>query len=291
VRLYFERLGLPLHWRKPRRIFVDFMGDPFHPEVPDSFLDRMFAVMALCPQHTFQLLTKRAERMAEYCANTQTQNTPGRIAERIIEMRHARGDHRPVDPLPHLGPGAEWYPLANVHLGVSIENQTTADERIPLLLQALAAVRIVSYEPALGPADLRPFLGCPDRSCCPEEFPRIDWLIAGGESGPQARPSHPDWFRSVRDQCQAAGVSFFFKQWGAWAPYYYALDSRPVLKVSVPIWGKSPGWATSREVIVQSEKCISQDANMVRVGKKRAGHLLDGKEWRQFPARAQGPLC
>lgn len=216
VELIESKLEEPLHWRKPRRVFVNSMSDLFHESLPDEAIDRVFAVMALCPQHTFQILTKRPERMQDYFGNL---HAPRDRWEHIY-LRALVDSQKCVGAL--IGG-----PIPSVWLGVSVEDQSTADARIPLLLQTPAAVRFVSYEPALGPLKLYVPWTYPrdgaeamgiyggDRGC-------IDWLIAGGESGPGARPFDLAWARSARDQCKAAGVPFFMKQLGA----------RPVLSVN-----------------------------------------------------------
>ena len=204
-----EVLSAPLRWKKPRRIFVDSMSDLFHEQVPDEFIEQVFAIMARAPQHTFQILTKRPERMSQW-------------VERFYDNWCWPESGCPIGlgPLPHI-----W-------LGVSCEDQPTADERIPWLLQTPAAVRFISYEPALGPVDLGfylfPWHCCRSddqqqyhgltshRERCWQSRATINWAIAGGESGLGVRPAHPDWFRSVRDQCVAAQVPFYFKQWGEW---------------------------------------------------------------------------
>lgn len=190
VILHPDRLNIPLHWGEPKRIFVCSMADLFHERVSDSFIAAVFYVMREAKQHIFQVLTKRPERMREWC---------------------------------------ELYggllPLPNVWLGVSVENQHWADQRIPLLLQTPAAVRFLSCEPLLGHIDLTPYLGIILKDQLEwsweadpwyaeqDETPRgIDWVIVGGESGPGYRPMNVDWARSIRDQCQEAGVSFFYKQ-------------------------------------------------------------------------------
>jgi len=184
----------PLRRRKPTMWFVNSMSDLFHEDLPDEWIDRVFAVMALCPQHTFQVLTKRSKRMRDYLttvAHEPHRNTVRRFAGAFSTLR---------TPLPK----DFNVPLPNVWLGVSAERQQEADERIPDLLATPAAVRFVSAEPLLGALDLTPWL-----------TGVLDWVIVGGESGPGARPMHPDWVRSIRDQCVSAGVAFFFKQWGA----------------------------------------------------------------------------
>jgi len=168
VRFVESALDKPLHWKKPRRIFVNSMSDLFHEKVKDEWIDRIFAVIAEAPQHTFQILTKRPERMREWVTRS-----------------------RPL-------------PLPNVWLGVSVEDQETADERIPLLMQTPAAVRWVSYEPALGPVDFSSWLGG-----------GLDWIVVGGESGPGARRFDLAWARQTIAQCRAAGVAVFVKQMGS----------------------------------------------------------------------------
>lgn len=201
-------LERPLSWQKPRRVFVNSMGDLSHESVPDEWIDHVFAVMALAPQHTFQVLTKRSARMREYLSGEALRRV-ARAANRI----------RTVD-------GLIGWPLPNVWLGVTAEDQTRANERIPDLLATPAAVRFVSCEPMLGPVDLTQIGGgytIFDSLSGREEthsgslykrVPSLDWVICGGESGPNARPMHPDWARGLRDQCAAAGVPFHFKQWG-----------------------------------------------------------------------------
>lgn len=247
----------PLRWKRPRRIFVNSMSDLFHPFVNTAWINELFGAMMVCPQHTFQILTKRPERMKEYMCH---------VGARDIEPHMAR-----------LRPGIariDW-PWRNVWLGVSVEDQKTADERIPLLLQTPAAVRWVSYEPALGLVDFSSWLISPYG----QQYGAmsLDWIVAGGESGPGARPAHPDWFRSVRDQCQAAGVPFFFKQWGEWLN---TSQLRPAF--SDAELDHKTFMAARRESDAGQPKADLSDLYL-RVNKKRAGHLLDGREWREFP--------
>lgn len=179
IHMHADRLDLPLHWARPRRVFVNSMSDLFHEKVPFSFVDAVMATMLGARQHTYQILTKRPARMREYFSG---------VREWTITREH-------------------------IWLGVSVEDQATADERIPLLLQTPAAVRFVSYEPALGPVDFTNWLGEDHDSYA--MIDGLNWLIAGGESGPKARPADIAWFRSARDQCRAANVAFFMKQLGA----------------------------------------------------------------------------
>lgn len=216
-------LTQPLQWKRPRMVFVCAHGDLFHEDVPDAWIDQVFAVMALSPQHTFQVLTKRAERMRDY------------LSRHRWHLWAAAG--RAIDPLrwQNLPPimGGDCTPIPNVWLGVSAEDQRRSDERIPDLLATPASVRFVSAEPLLGPIDLpNRWLGpsapgclddepCPacgfyeyDCQCRPIGF--LDWIIVGGENGP--RMMRAEWARSIRDQCATAGTPFFFKQWGTHLP-------------------------------------------------------------------------
>jgi protein gp37 len=229
VRLVPEHLADPLRWKKPRRIFVNSMSDLFHEGLSFEEIAAVFGVMAACPQHTFQVLTKRPERAAQFFRwasnGDATVESIGRIAAAISGL-----------DLCDLSDGQPW-PLPIVWLGVSAEDQKTADERIPHLLATPAAFRFVSYEPALGPVDFR-FPGVTKRTK-PEGFEAIsparqeevidaaaraeymarleivDWVICGGESGHGARPMDVAWARSVVAQCHAAGVACFVKQLGA----------------------------------------------------------------------------
>jgi protein gp37 len=281
-----ETLLKPLRWKKPRRIFVNSMSDLFHESVPDEWLDRIFAVMALAHWHTFQVLTKRPSRMRDYLKDRET---PKRIADQITDISidtHISEDMRPIIV---AGPShapfvtlANWR-LPNVWLGVTAEDQRHADERIFDLLSTPAAVRFVSCEPTLGAIRLDHLHAPNDRDiyngltgvshdrktgCIVAEGQKLDWVIAGGESGPDARPAHPDWFRSLRDQCAAAGVPFFFKQHGEWIGV-------PDLR-NLP-GGSGPGFGAY-------DHCQhDMQAESVRVGKRHAGRHLDGREHNEFP--------
>jgi len=210
VRLVPELLDQPLRWTRPRRIFVNSMSDLFHEKLEHHEIEKVFGVMGACPQHTFQVLTKRPQRMLDLLTDAA-----------FCEMAWHEAEQ-------HTHAEMQW-PFPNVQLGVSVENQETADERIPLLLQTPAAVRFVSYEPALGPVDFVPWIGVEPpigastysdgraRRCDLTGTPvdRPDWIIAGGESGPGARPCDVAWIRSAVEQCKAAGVPVFVKQLGA----------------------------------------------------------------------------
>lgn len=188
-----DALSIPLKWRKPRRVFVNSMSDLFHESVPFEFVDRVFSVMGRAWQHTFQVLTKRPERMAHFCESWV--------------VRSGRN------------PALLGQPLPNVWLGTSVEDQKRADERIPHLLRCPAAVRFLSCEPLVGPVDLSEWLytvrvehnGDGDTEEVPCR-PPLDWVIAGCESGNRRRTMQVEWVLSLADQCQQAGVAFFMKQ-------------------------------------------------------------------------------
>lgn len=222
VKCHPERLDQPLRWRRPRRVFVNSMSDLFHPDVPDSFIAQVFGVMALAPQHTFQVLTKRPERMRDWIGQ---QNAHGMTswACAAAGVKHGNAFTAARDNPAGMVP----WPLPNVWLGVSVEDQATADERIPVLLDTPAAVRFTSAEPLLGPVDL--FSVCAYNAPGDGElvWKGPDWVIVGGESGPRARPFDLDWGRSIVAQCRDAGVPVFVKQLGA-----HAYDETPVFGIT-----------------------------------------------------------
>jgi protein gp37 len=319
-----KMLTRPLRWRRPRMIFVCSMTDLFADFVPDMWIDKMFAVMALCPQHTFQVLTKRPQRMRDYFTAhrrpataddlrrasmfSATNRLQGYIADYVKRGAFEPNGYGPIyhqdwerakDRLRH-------HPLANVWLGVSIEDQAAANERLPHLLQTPAAIRFASAEPLLGPIDLtairyrdgdaemrwnaltaEAWVDNSDSASAYADYcdgvTKLDWLIAGGESGPKARPMHPDWPLALRDQCKAASVPFFFKQWGEWA-------ASGAFMLETMIEGTEithPKY----DVVKVSNHPLDGRTYMFRVGKKAAGALLDGIEHRAFPeahAKAEG---
>lgn len=215
VQTHEDRLLEPLSWRKPAKVFVNSMSDLFHEDVPDAFIDQVFAVMALADRHTFQVLTKRPERMRAYLGG-DTEDLVTRWADAAITIMPLRDGSEAAADRYETVAAVDW-PLSNVWLGVSVENQHFADERIPLLLQTPAAVRFISAEPLLGPVELRgpwescgdcdPCIGGQPRSCAvggywlnpltPPGTSGIDWVIVGGESGPGARPFCLAWARSI----------------------------------------------------------------------------------------------
>jgi protein gp37 len=224
VRFVAEKLAEPLRWKAPRdgsrhRIFVNSMSDLFHEGFTNEQVAAGFGVMAACPQHDFLILTKRAERMREWfewaAALPERDSGKAPIAGYLGEYAIRETDGK-CNVWLH-GTLPVW-PLPNVWLGVSAEDQQRADERIPLLLQCPAAVRWVSAEPLLGPIDLH---GMPDaglRSRTTGDWKQgaaLSWVVVGGESGPGARPCNVEWIRSIVHQCREAGVACFTKQLGA----------------------------------------------------------------------------
>lgn len=275
VVLHPDRLELPRHWRKPRLIFVNSMSDLFHEDVPDKFIAKVFQTMHFSPQHTFQVLTKRPRRMAKWLKRCGNGGGLGWMTHNGTEPAKA---YRGTGII--VGLAKNW-PLPNVWLGVSVENQRMADQRIPLLLQAEAARSFVSVEPLLDIVNLEKWLPIYPLRMPEEDMPpHLSWAIVGGESGPEARPMHPGWARALRDQCVEAGVPFFFKQWGGWIPIQYiSQDKKPLLKISL---AKDD---LQERIVGEGEQAV----NMVRVGKKKAGRLLDGREWNQMPAPTNSP--
>lgn len=274
-----ERLVQPLRWARGRVIFVNSMSDLFHESVPFEFIASVFAVMGVTCRHTYQILTKRPDRMLAFFdwVHEEVGLSEWAADERI---RDHWPEGVPWERYDNCGPA---YPYQNVWLGVSVEDQATADERIPKLLETPAAVRFISAEPLLGPVDLmRHGMMAPARSN-PErpwygqgEQINLDWVIAGGESGPKARPCHPDWIRSLRDQCAAAGVPFWFKQWGSWVPWDVKND--PDLGRRTHRMRVRPGRLLKPDGTWHKG---GQDTTRCQltawVGKKVAGNTLDGE--------------
>ena len=260
VTLWGREVDAPLSRRKPTRWFLTSMGDVGHPDVPGWFLDRLFAVMALTPHHTFYVLTKRPDRLREYLLDDD-----------------ARGDGvcRAVNNITGKGPGkAPAWPLPNVLVGATVEDQPRADERREHMasLAATGWRTFVSYEPALGSVDWSGW-----------EF--LSWIISGGESGPHARPSHPDWHRAARDWCTTHGTAYFFKQWGEWTVVYERDLEDPGQTRPMP---ENGDWDRLRYVDRDGSRgscgCgVPGLCLMRRVGKKAAGHLLDGGEHNEVP--------
>ncbi|MBQ0855744.1 phage Gp37/Gp68 family protein (plasmid) [Streptomyces sp. BH-SS-21] len=281
-----ERLRLPMTWRTPRRIFLDSMSDLFHQDISDTYIAQVFAMMALTSRHTYQVLTKRHARMKALLSRATFWH---QVAEQGRE--HFAGCQEEW-----LAAGAMLggEPLPNVWLGVSVEDQRWADIRIPALLGTPAHTRFLSCEPLLGPVWIADHIWqacpccegeshdeacarCADQRCESGHIRRLDWVIAGGESGPGARPLHPDWIRSLRDQTRGRNVPFFFKQWGDHAPEDHGHDRGRLTVVDPRGHGQD-----------HDDPCASQTpVRMRRVGKKQAGRLLDGRHHDAFPAPAR----
>lgn len=287
-----EAIDKPLRRKQPTMYFVNSMSDLFHEAVPFEVIDKIFAVMGRCQHHTFQVLTKRPVRMLEYYKSDPYQRILNASYSLDLPKGHSLGAG--IDN-PNT-PGAWGW--KHVWLGVSVENQHTANERIPLILQVPAAVRFLSCEPLLGPVRLDHIDadGAGHKEYCQidaltgrhtdmarpcRDVKKIDWVIVGGESGKDARPVHPDWVRSLRDQCQKAGAAFFFKQWGQWAP------------IDMPWWSGDP------MPLAANEQWLNQQGGsgfhggdiyrMRNIGKAKAGRILDGREWNEFPGKKAEP--
>lgn len=211
VKLVEKHLGDPLRWKKPRKIFVNSMSDLFHESLTFGEIDEIFAVMALAKHHTFQILTKRPARMLEYAKDFKRRETFEGVGIRIPECVSSKLTKTWM-------PELEW-PLPNVWLGVSVEGQKTADERIPVLLQTSAAVRFISAEPLLGPVELQSYRGWlepfHETDAMLNRSSRLDWVIVGGESGPGARPCNVEWIGSIVRQCKESETAVFVKQLGS----------------------------------------------------------------------------
>jgi protein gp37 len=243
INLVPSKLGDPLKWKQPKRIFVNSMSDLFHEDVPFEYIAAVFGVMAATRQHTYQVLTKRPERMLEWF------EWIGQHNDRSLKLWQALSDASDsvadfmLPPIPTL---LNW-PPSNIQVGVSVEDDKRKP-RIDILRQIPAATRMLSLEPLLS--DLGEL-----------DLTSIHWVIVGGESGKNARPTNPNWVRSIRDQCVSVGVPFFFKQWGEYCPSEGGL------------------------VVMRDEGF--EPATVWRAGKKRAGRLLDGREWNEYPGGKQ----
>lgn len=250
-------------WKRPRRIFVNSLSDLFHTDVPDTWIADVYGVMMDARQHTFQVLTKRPERMRRVVPKIVAAGFYGAIAD---------GHY------PKHGSGSFTYPAENVHLGVSISTNDDA-WRADMLRETPAAVRWISAEPLLGPLDQLDLTG-------------IDWVVVGGESGPSARPMHPWWVRDLRDRCVAANVPFFFKQWGEWKPISAMADGEADALYH-PAPTRDPEARRRCKVqtdVLQLDGSFRMDfphgaMQVFRVGKRVAGRVFDGRTWDEYPGR------
>lgn len=258
VQLHPDRLDAPLHWKKPRRVFVNSLSDLFHEDVPDEFIDRVFATMAMTRRHTYQVLTKRPLRLLKYMQSRYPKDGQW-LSWFIFDHINSHGD------------GSRGWPLRNVWLGVSVEDQKTADERIPILLQVPAAVRWVSAEPLLGPVDLRNINPWDDFHTdaldTPDPSYRLNWVVVGGESGPKARPCNVAWIRSIVRQCKAAAVPCFVKQLGS-----YVVDRN-----DAGFCGDGDDWPMDTDIDDPSNDWSYQGAGIrIRLHDRKGG---DTNEW------------
>lgn len=286
------------YWRQPyswakaasaagirRRVFCASLADVFEdrPELV-QWRRELFALIAATPELDWLLLTKRPENVMRHVRQIQGDAAAQQDPLAVALYDWARGKQAPP----------------NVWIGTSVEDQTTAETRVPCLVKIPATVRFLSCEPLLGPVDVT--------GICDQVCGAIDWVIVGGESGPKARPTHPKWARDLRDQCAAAGVPFFFKQWGEWIavtqyakwapdidpirgwvrrPEYSSLDMRTgewgLLKLDGKCYPKQTTWNCRQE-----DPCDDHEVNIHNVGKRAAGRLLDGVLHDAFPGCAAG---
>ncbi len=320
----------PVRWRRGRRVFVNSMSDLFHEAVADEVIDRIFAVMLACQlfgrQHTFQVLTKRADRMQRYFAartpgqhlkawakagdGVVTLDDPDIFFSEYVENQTChdwdeRGNNRNDSPFEPWGYTDKLFPLPNLWLGVSVENQAAADERLPRLMDSPAAIRWVSAEPLIGAVELSNWLEIGSlESQLGLANPGIDWVVVGGESGPNARPMLPDWARALQVQCEKAAVAFLFKQWGEHHTLAYRMsDQVPVFRQ----FDSFQQWVNKASTWVNGGICIARDGTLIkdggdmrraqeqglfpvtimhRVGKRKAGRLLDGILYDSYPKAA-----
>jgi len=317
VRLIPERLEIPLRKRKPTRYFVNSLSDLFHEELSYADIASVFGSMGLSSQHTFQILTKRSGRMLEWfeqggprksdspqydmagcAASALARRTLINMGE-LSEDEFTQSENHWIDRYPWLhasGPMMLW-PLPNVWLGVSVESRDYL-HRIDHLRRTPAAVRFLSLEPLLedlgnigdylknrcpecGRFWKRGWRDCPNGiGCNGRPSGGIDWVIVGGESGKGASPMHPEWVRSIRDQCVAAGVPFFFKQWGSAVPWDCTEQTRPNSFILLRDGSVGNLSHLDRDIY---PNFLHRPQIMMRAPKKLAGRTLDGRTWDQMP--------
>jgi protein gp37 len=290
VALIEKHLTEPMSWREPQRVAGAFMGDLFHESLPDAAIDQIFAVMALCPQHWFLVLTKRSKRMREYFADSSLRRQMIEVPFEVLvsEKGSAQQQYDLHKAQEAWSARIKHWPLPNVALGLSCLCQKDLNDGLGDLLAAPAALRFLSLEPLLARVNLG-LLGTVEKTISSQHRPvheMLGWIVAGPENGPKARPTHPDVFRSIRDQCQAAGVPFFFKGWGNFRPLG---DADPDAAEFLP----AVMTADLDKTVMVYRDGRSNSGNtpptehgawfMEPVGKKAAGRLLDGREWNEMP--------
>lgn len=260
-----KALMAPLAHKKPTTYFVNSMSDLFHPNVTDQMRDKIFAIIGMCPHHTFQILTKRPEVAYDYYESRSW----GWAAKHFIE-------------LPGKSAAAEWVRrgMELAHLGTSTENQATFDMRLPYLAAIDVRYRFLSVEPMLGPITTRKIITPHKWVATSNAMAGIALVIVGGESGHNARPMHPGWVRTLRDEVLGAGTGFFFKQWGEWTPGENVERTSGIVKTASWFDGK---WSYGVENLANDEGHRDDEPDLYRVGKKAAGHFLDGREYQTMP--------
>lgn len=249
----------PLDWKNPRRILVGNMADLFYPKVDEAWRDYIFGLICMCARHTFLVQTKYVAEMRDYFANPKVW---GRIEKAARENYKERYKSRYASSEHLVGP------LRNVWLGVSVEDQATADGRIPILQEIDTPLRWVQAAPIIDKISLAKYLQKGRR-------PKIDWVIADGESGEDARPCDPAWMRQLRDECQASKTAFFLHQWGAWLPATtdQLHEMYGEIKPYLQFW-------KSGEMSVNLER---SDKQTMRKHSEKYGLFLDGVAWTQIP--------
>jgi len=295
IRFEVRNADQPIRWQKPRCAFVNSMTDLFHEEVPREIIHRTFAAIALAPTHRFLILTKRPGEMRDYLTDNGTPIRVSEHMEALIEPEHQINESWADTRTREIRTYDKAWPPENAWLGVSAEDQDAANERIPTLLSCPGCVRFVSVEPIIGPVDLTN-VETIDSNTGEEwhfnalstskddglyfpgagidgEVRALDWVIAGGESGPNARAPHPDWFCTIRDHCKRVSVPFFFKQWGAWKP----ISNIPEPRAEV---AREAEATTVEAPIDRGSVSVSK---MYFVGKDRGTDTLRGQEYREIP--------
>jgi protein gp37 len=253
IRILDDKMNLPFRWKSPRRIFVNSMSDLFYEPIPRSLIDNIFAVMALCERHSFQVLTKRVRRMCDYTNSMSTLTPSDSLVARVARRAEIRAKTAGEDvSSPYFDMWLEDWPLKNIWLGASAENQETYDARRRDLENTNAAVIWWSLEPLLGPIRLN----------LSQSARLPNWIVVGGESGPGARAMHPDWVRRIRDDCVKHHIPFFFKQWGEWIAIDQVKTSFDASHIPRSYVGQLMVW---------------------RVGKHNTTRTLDGYDWSEYP--------
>lgn len=283
VRFYRHLLAKPLNWKKPRNIFVGSMGDLFYEGIPWSVIDEVFGVIAACAierEHRFLILTKRPDRLNAY------------FTQRGVLDRWMRYARTLIDAPLYSALSQLSMPLKNVWIGTSAEDQIRFDKRVGWILIAPAVGRFVSIEPMLGhismqhESDGRGCVLCSGEhsllDCAYVDGAALNWVICGGESGPRARPTHPDWVRDIKNQCirSTRRIPFMFKQWGTWKPVDWYSQATHAVRIS-------DGYTIQLDHEPYSAaRCQSAPAGwcgVARLGKAESGRILEGQEYMEFP--------